>query len=56
MLGAKKVKDRVQLRSADGGVMHAVIVAVDAETVTVDANHVLAWKTLTFKLELVKIT
>ncbi len=39
----------------DGGRMPVVITAVEAETVTLDANHPLAGEALTFELELVEI-
>lgn len=43
----------VMLRTADGA--QAVVIAVDDETVALDANHPLAGQTLTFELELVAI-
>ena len=39
----------------DGGRTPVVITAVEAETVTLDANHPLAGEALTFELELVEI-
>ncbi len=45
----------VQLEGPDGQPLHALIAAVDEETVTLDFNHPLAGKDLTFELELVEI-
>jgi len=46
-----KVGDRVRL----GNGQPATVKEVSAETVTVDANHALAGKALTFEVELVSI-
>jgi peptidylprolyl isomerase len=45
----------VQLRAQDGTPVPARVVNVADETVTVDANHPLAGKTLNFEIELVEI-
>ena len=45
----------VQLRTEDGTPVPARVVDVADETVTVDANHPLAGKTLNFDIELVEI-
>lgn len=50
-----KVGDRVPMQSNTGQVIPATITAVDADSVTVDANMPLAGKTLTFELELLEI-
>ncbi|MHB9110346.1 MAG: FKBP-type peptidyl-prolyl cis-trans isomerase [Armatimonadota bacterium] len=46
-----KVGDRLQLRSEDGQVFFAGVVEVNDDTVTLDANHPLAGKTLVFEIE-----
>ena len=46
-----KVGDRLQLRSEDGQVFFAGITAIADDTVTLDANHPLAGKTLVFEIE-----
>lgn len=45
----------LQMQSPDGHVMPVKIVKFDEQTVTLDANHDLAGKDLTFALELVSI-
>jgi|Deesub1362B_J571_1020462.scaffolds.fasta_scaffold00365_4 peptidylprolyl isomerase len=45
----------LQLRQPDGGVIDVLITDMDAETVTLDANHPLAGKDLEFEIELVEI-
>ncbi|CUI70158.1 FKBP-type peptidyl-prolyl cis-trans isomerase [Cognatishimia activa] len=45
----------LQMQSPDGHVMPVKIVKFDDQTVTLDANHDLAGKDLTFALELVSI-
>jgi peptidylprolyl isomerase len=49
------VGSQLQARTADGGVLPITVVALDAETVTVDANHPLAGEDLVFDVELVEI-
>ena len=44
------------LRHPDGGTIDAMITAVDEDSVTLDANHPLAGKDLTFDLEMVDIS
>jgi FKBP-type peptidyl-prolyl cis-trans isomerase 2 len=44
------------LRHPDGGTIDAMITAVDENSVTLDANHPLAGKDLTFDLEMVDIS
>lgn len=45
----------LELRQPDGGSMPVTVTAVDEASVTLDANHPLAGKPLTFELELVSI-
>lgn len=45
----------LSIRLEDGSTPHVHISALDEETVTLDANHPLAGKDLTFELALVKI-
>lgn len=44
------------VQSEEGPQMNALVVAMDDETVTVDANHPLAGETLVFDLEIVEIS
>lgn len=46
----------VNIRQPDGGMLEAVITEVTDESVTLDANHPLAGKTLTFEMELLEIS
>ncbi|WP_176085048.1 peptidylprolyl isomerase [Martelella sp. HB161492] len=46
---------RLQARTPNGEMLPLVVTAVDAEQVTVDANHPLAGQDLTFKVDLVEI-
>ena len=50
-----EVGDRLQLRSKNGQTLVVAVTAVDADTVTLDGNHALAGKDLTFDLRLVAI-
>lgn len=45
----------VNIRQSDGGMLEAMITGVTDDAVTLDANHPLAGKTLTFEIELVEI-
>lgn len=45
----------LSIRLEDGSTPHVHISALDEETVTLDSNHPLAGKDLTFELALVKI-
>jgi FKBP-type peptidyl-prolyl cis-trans isomerase 2 len=45
----------LHLKSPDGNILDAVIIAVEEDKVTLDANHPLAGKDLTFEIELVEI-
>jgi len=49
------VGDKFQMRTTDGGVVMVRVTAVSDTSFTVDANHELAGKDLTFKITLVKI-
>jgi len=49
------VGDVLRVGFPDGGSTTVQVTAVDGETVTLDANHPLAGKTLVFELELVSI-
>lgn len=46
---------QLQSRSPDGQVMNLVIVEVEDESITLDANHPLSGQALTFAIELVEI-
>lgn len=46
---------QLQSQSPDGQVMNLVIVEVEEESVTLDANHPLSGQALTFAIELVEI-
>lgn len=46
---------QLQLRQPDGRVFYVVVIEVNEKTVTLDANHPLAGKDLTFDVELVEI-
>ncbi len=46
---------QLQTRSPDGQIMNLVIVGMDDESITLDANHPLSGQALTFAIELVEI-
>jgi len=50
-----EVGQQLQPKRADGGTSIVTITKVSDKTVTIDANHSLAGKDLTFGIELVKI-
>ena len=47
---------KVQLKDPDGNPLSAVIKDVDESTVTLDANHPLAGKTVVFDIELLEVS
>jgi len=49
------VGQRLSLRSPDNRELPVVVTAVNEESITLDANHPLAGKTLHFDIELVAI-
>jgi peptidylprolyl isomerase len=51
-----EVGDVLQVGLDDGQTATVIVTALDAESVTLDANHPLAGKALTFALELVSIS
>lgn len=50
-----KVGDRLEVTAANGTVFQMVIITRDEYTVTLDANHPLAGRSLTLRIELVSI-
>ncbi len=46
----------LNLRNPDGGTLEVTITSVDETSVTLDANHPLAGKDLTFEIELMEVT
>jgi peptidylprolyl isomerase len=50
-----EIGTQLQMQSPDGQVLPVTVVEVDDATVTLDANHPLAGKDLTFEIELVSI-
>jgi len=50
-----EVGDMLQVGFPDGGTAAVTVASLDEESVTLDANHPLAGKPLTFELELVSI-
>jgi len=46
---------QLQSQSTDGQIMNLVVIEVGEDTITVDGNHPLAGKALTFAVELVEI-
>jgi len=51
-----EIGQQVQLHMADGGVLTAEIVETTEQSITIDANHPLAGKTLLFEIELVEVS
>jgi len=52
---APEVGQQLQMTQADGEVVRVMISDVSEATVTIDANHPLAGKDLTFEIELIEI-
>lgn len=50
-----EVGSQLQMQTPDGQALPVMVVAVDEATVTLDANHPLAGKDLTFDIELMKV-
>ena len=50
-----EIGQQLESRQPDGRVMYATIIEVDEDSVTLDANHPLAGKTLIFEVEIVEI-
>jgi peptidylprolyl isomerase len=50
-----EVGQQLQMKRADGNVINVVVAEMEDDKVTLDANHPLAGKTLTFDIELVEI-
>ena len=50
-----EIGTQLQMQTPDGQQMPVIVVAVDDATVTLDANHPLAGKDLTFAIELMRI-
>jgi peptidylprolyl isomerase len=45
----------LQLKTPDGGIVNAVVTAVESDHIVLDANHPLAGQDLTFDIELMEI-
>jgi len=52
---APKVDQQLQMQQTDGRTAVVIVTDVSETTITVDANHLLAGKDLTFEIELVEI-
>jgi len=50
-----EVGQELQMQTTDGRIVTVPVIEVSEETITVDANHPLAGKDLTFEIELVEI-
>jgi len=50
-----EVGQGLQMQTTDGRTVTVPVIEVSEETITVDANHPLAGKDLTFEIELVEI-
>ncbi|MBT4100253.1 MAG: peptidylprolyl isomerase [Gemmatimonadetes bacterium] len=49
------VGDQLQLNQPEGGMVDVVVSAIEGDTVTLDANHPLAGRVLTFKITVVDV-
>jgi len=50
-----QIGEQLQMQRPDGQVMVVTVIASDDATITIDANHPMAGKDLTFELELIEI-
>jgi len=50
------VGQQLQMQTMEGQVLVVTVIRIDADSITVDANHPLAGQDLTFKIELVEIS
>jgi FKBP-type peptidyl-prolyl cis-trans isomerase 2 len=50
-----QIGEQLQMQRPDGQVMVVTVIASDEATITIDANHPMAGKDLTFELELIEI-
>lgn len=50
-----EVGQRYQIRQGDGSPLAVTVIAVSPESITLDGNHALAGKDLTFEIQLVEI-
>jgi peptidylprolyl isomerase len=50
-----EVGERYQIRQGDGSPLAVTVIAVSPESITLDGNHPLAGKDLTFEIQLVEI-
>jgi peptidylprolyl isomerase len=49
------IGQQLQMQQADGGTAIVIVTDVSETTITIDANHPLAGKDLTFEIELLEI-
>jgi peptidylprolyl isomerase len=50
-----KVGEHLQMQQTNGRAIEVVVTAVDNNTMTIDANHFLAGKDLTFEITMLEI-
>lgn len=50
-----EIGQQLQMKKPDGNIINVVVASVEDETVTLDANHPLAGKTLVFEIELLDV-
>jgi peptidylprolyl isomerase len=50
-----QVGQRLQVRQSDGETFSVIVAGVEADSITLDANHPLASQDLTFEIRLVEI-
>lgn len=51
-----KIGYRIEIKDDNGDVIPAIITAINGDTVTLDANHPLAGRDITFKLQLISVS